>query len=77
MSVEITIHSWSKADLPSNWGGHTPVHLQPEETIIKTETELEARKQIIDARWEMAKRERHYHIIQNGRVIFNSAYLHS
>jgi hypothetical protein len=70
-------HCWLKTELPSNWNGQTPVHISPEIfRIDRTGMPIKKVRQIVlDKRVELVNKMYHFHIIENGRVIFNSTHI--
>lgn len=67
-----TILVWNKSDLPSNWNGERPVHVNPIEESVDAKDLSESRNKIQDAHIRLRKENKHYQIFENGRRIYSS-----
>ncbi len=72
-----TILSWSKQHLPVNWNGIAPEELEAQRECVQCENLRDSRIKIAGVRMRMQKENKHYHIIEDGKIIFNSAFIKS
>lgn len=75
----ILIESWPKSELPFRWNGQRPVHILPKIDEIDNEklSIQEVREKIVEKRLDLTNKSMHFHIIINGAIAFNSAFIKS
>lgn len=73
----ITIISWPKQHLPVNWNGVAPEELQGQTEDLECDDLRDTRIKIAGVRMRMQQENKHYHIIEDGKIIFNSALIKS